>query len=146
MGDSTEEIALSQESIDLLVKKFKKEINSGTSALILLGILNNANKALYGYEISKLLEQNASEKQGAIYPVLRNMVNKGLLDVEMLPSDTGPARKYFNISPLGKAVLNEWINVWQQTKSLVEESLFNDLQQSTDLQQSNDIKRSSNDE
>ena len=112
-----------QDAIDTQVKKFKKELSSGTSALILLSILGNAEKPLYGYEISKLLEQGSSEKQGAIYPVLRNMVAKELLEVEVLPSESGPPRKYFSISPLGKAVLSEWRTTWEQTKRVVEQSL-----------------------
>lgn len=114
-----------QDAIDTQVKKFKKELSSGTSALILLSILDNAEKALYGYEISKLLEQSSSEKQGAIYPVLRNMVAKELLEVEVIPSESGPPRKYFSISPLGKAVLSEWRTTWEQTKKMVEQSLSN---------------------
>lgn len=116
---------LFQDAIDAQVKKFKKELSSGTSALILLSILDNAEKPLYGYEISKLLEQSSSEKQGAIYPVLRNMVAKGLLEVEVIPSESGPPRKYFNISALGKAVLSEWQSIWEQTKKIVELSLSN---------------------
>lgn len=111
--------SIDAELVDAQVKKFKKEINSGTSALILLNILNNADQPLYGYQITKLLEQHSQEKQGAIYPVLRNMCAKGLLVSELLPSESGPARKYFQISPLGKAVLKEWLAVWEQTKQMV---------------------------
>lgn len=108
---------------DLLSKKFRKELSSGTSALILLGILSKAEEPLYGYQISKLLERDSSDKQGAIYPVLRNMVAKGLLEVEVMPSDSGPPRKYFSISPLGRSVLEDWSVIWEHTKKLVDRAV-----------------------
>ncbi len=120
MNDETDTSVENQELIDFQVKKFRKELSSGTSALILLNILNNAEQPLYGYQIAKLLEQHSQEKQGAIYPVLRNMGAKGLLESELVPSESGPARKYFRISPLGKAVLREWMSIWEQTKSMVD--------------------------
>ncbi|GHF11151.1 PadR family transcriptional regulator [Kordiimonas sediminis] len=115
--------ANAEETLELQNKKFRKELNAGTSALILLSLLRKAGKPLYGYEISKLLEKNASDKQGAIYPVLRNMVSKGLLEVDVKPSDSGPPRKYFSISPLGRTVLQEWIKIWAETKNIVDFSI-----------------------
>jgi PadR family transcriptional regulator, regulatory protein PadR len=106
-------------SIDALVKKFSRELNSGTSALVLLSILNNAASPLYGYQIAKLLGHANTEKQGAIYPILRNLEANGLLQSQMQPSESGPPRKYFTISPLGKNVLQEWLAVWYRTQSLV---------------------------
>lgn len=109
--------------IDAQSKKFRKELNAGTSALILLGLLNKADEPLYGYQISKLLERQHADKQGAIYPVLRNMVSKGLLDVEVQPSDSGPPRKYFSISPFGKEVLSEWATIWGLTRDFVDHAI-----------------------
>ena len=111
------------ENLEIHVKKFRKELNSGTSALILLAILGKSERPLYGYEITKLLESHSVEKQGAIYPVLRNMVAKELLEVEVIPSESGPPRKYFSISKHGREVLNEWARVWEETRSFVDLSL-----------------------
>ena len=111
------------DAVDFQVKKFKKELNAGTSALILLNILNASDEPLYGYQIAKKLEQHSKEKHGAIYPVLRNLSAKGLLVSHLVPSPSGPARKYFEISPLGKAVLREWLNIWHQTKDMIELSI-----------------------
>ena len=58
-------------------KKFRKELSSGTAALVLLSILGQAEEPLYGYQIGKLVgageSENALLKQGAIYPVLRSL-------------------------------------------------------------------------
>lgn len=106
--------------IDALTKKFSKELSAGTSALVLLSILHNADKPLYGYQIGKLLN---TDKQGAIYPVLRNLEAKGLLQSETQPSENGPPRKYFTISPLGRAVLAQWLQLWEQTQQLVNQAI-----------------------
>lgn len=106
--------------IDSLTKKFSKELNAGTSALVLLSILRHADKPLYGYQIGRLLN---TDKQGAIYPVLRNMEANGLLHSETQPSESGPPRKYFTISPLGTAVLAQWLQVWEQTEQMVNQAI-----------------------
>jgi len=114
--DLTTEEVLAQQ-----VKKFRKELSSGTMALVLLSILAQAKEPLYGYQIAKLLEHSGSEKQGALYPVLRNLSTKGLLGSKVEPSESGPPRKYFTISKLGRMVLKEWLQIWEQTQSFVEE-------------------------
>lgn len=111
------------EAVEQQVKKFRKELSSGTVALMLLSILSKAKTPLYGYQITKLFEQSSSEKQGALYPVLRNLSAKGLLESEVVPSENGPPRKYFTISTLGRTVLNEWLEIWHQTHAFVNQTI-----------------------
>jgi PadR family transcriptional regulator PadR len=112
-----------EEAVAQQVKKLRKELNSGTVALVLLTVMSKAQEPLYGYQIAKQLESAGGEKQGSLYPVLRNMSTKGLLDSYVVPSDSGPPRKYFQISPLGRAVLKEWLEIWQQTQSFVNHAI-----------------------
>ena len=105
------------------IKKFQKELNTGTVALVLLSILRNAERPLYGYEISKLLGSKHGEKQSAIYPVLRNLADKGLLNATVTPSESGPPRKYFTISELGSSVLLRWQEIWREKQSFVNQFL-----------------------
>jgi len=111
------------EAVEQQVKKFRKELSSGTVALMLLSILAKAKTPLYGYQITKLFEQSSSDKQGALYPVLRNLSTKGLLESEVVPSENGPPRKYFTISTLGRAVLKEWLEIWHQTHAFVNQTI-----------------------
>ncbi len=115
------------EAIEQQVKKFKKELSSGTVALMLLSLLAKAKEPLYGYQIAKLLVHSGTEKQGSIYPVLRNMSAKGLLNSHVVPSESGPPRKYFHISELGKAVLVQWLDIWNQTQGFVNQTIDDDL-------------------
>jgi len=111
-------------STDEETKKFQKELNSGTTALVLLGILGQTSKPMYGYQIAKLIETNVKDitimKLGALYPVLRSLESNGLLDSEVEPSVSGPPRRYYRITETGRETLKKWHEIWEQTKTLVD--------------------------
>jgi PadR family transcriptional regulator PadR len=105
-------------------KKFQKELNSGTAALVLLCILAHADEPMYGYRIAKFMEagdENAPMmKQGALYPVLRSLESNGLLESYVDPSISGPPRRYYKITDSGLATLKNWTKIWDQTKTFVD--------------------------
>ena len=108
-------------------RKFQKELSAGTVALVLLLVLEQADEPLYGYQIAKRLERSAdgalSGKQSALYPVLRNLCASGLLDSEVEPSVSGPPRRYYRITRLGRAVAAEWTQSWTATRRFVDSVL-----------------------
>jgi PadR family transcriptional regulator PadR len=105
-------------------KKFQKELNSGTAALVLLSILAGADEPMYGYRIAKFMEVDDENvpmmKQGALYPVLRSLEGSGLLESHVDPSVSGPPRRYYKITESGIETLKSWIQIWDQTKSFVD--------------------------
>lgn len=109
------------------LKKFEKELSAGTVSLVLLAVLAQAQAPMYGYEIAKRLEQRAggvlSGKHSALYPVLRNLAEAGLLDSRVEPSVSGPPRRYYAITGLGRLVLAEWITAWSATRRYVDSVL-----------------------
>jgi PadR family transcriptional regulator, regulatory protein PadR len=106
------------------VKKFQKELNGGTAALVLLGVLDKATGPMYGYQIAKLIEAQTKDvdimKQGALYPVLRSLEASGQLQSEVEPSVAGPPRRYYKITDFGRRTLAEWIAIWHQTRGFVD--------------------------
>ena len=106
------------------IKKFQKELNGGTAALVLLGVLDKAEGPMYGYQIAKLIESQTKDvdimKQGALYPVLRSLESAELLSSEVEPSVTGPPRRYYRITEPGRQALVKWAEIWGQTRELVE--------------------------
>ena len=108
-------------------KKFQKEINSGTAALVLLATLNSNIEQMYGYQIAKQIEAGRDEipmiKQGALYPVLRSLENSELLKSNVEPSVSGPPRKYYQITDTGKETLVRWSDIWEKTKMFVDSIL-----------------------
>ncbi len=109
-------------------KKFQKELNSGTTALVLLSVLGQASKPMYGYQIAKLIESNAKDipimKLGALYPVLRSLESSGLLESEVEPSVSSPPRRYYRITENGRETLESWREIWDQTKALVDNVIY----------------------
>ncbi len=112
------------------VKKFVKELNSGTVALVLLSIIERADKPLYGYEIAKQLERSSGSelpiKRGTLYPVLRSLQEQGLLKSQVEPSVAGPPRKYYSITEEGRAALAAWRQMWLRTRDFVDSALEQD--------------------
>jgi len=110
-----------------LLRKFRKELNSGIVSLVLLAILDRSAEPLYGYQIAKSIEGNWQEgapvKQGTLYPVLRSMEDGGLLASRVEPSVAGPPRKYYTITDRGRAVLTDWRSAWSQTRDFVDATL-----------------------
>ena len=105
-------------------KKFQKELNAGTSSLVLLSVLSRSREPMYGYQIAKMLEDNGPDlplmKQGTLYPVLRSLEENGLLESIVEPSVSGPPRRYYTITDDGRKSLQEWMEIWKQTKKFVD--------------------------
>jgi PadR family transcriptional regulator, regulatory protein PadR len=109
---------------DSHARKFQKELNGGLVALVLLAVLAASSEDLYGYEIAKRLQRanegDALFKEGTIYPVLRALSANGLATSRIVPSYSGPPRRYYRITDAGRAVLAEWLGIWRQTRDFVD--------------------------
>ena len=105
-------------------RKFQKDLNAGLVALVLLAILASTAEDLYGYEIAKRLQKaNEGEalfKEGTVYPVLRTLAAGGLLTSRVVPSYSGPPRRYYRITDEGRAMLRDWSGIWRQTRAFVD--------------------------
>lgn len=106
------------------VRKFQKDLNGGLVALVLLAVLAVSDEDLYGYEIAKRLQRaNAGEalfKEGTVYPVLRALSAAGLLTSRVVPSYSGPPRRYYRITAEGHLMLSQYRTVWRQTRDFVD--------------------------
>ena len=112
------------EPAEPLLRKFQKELSAGTVSLALLGVLAAAPDPMYGYQIAKRLEQVGdgvlAGKQSALYPVLRNLEAAGLLGSEVEPSVSGPPRRYYRITAVGRDTLRAWADAWRATRDSVD--------------------------
>jgi PadR family transcriptional regulator PadR len=109
---------------DSNAQKFRKELNGGLVGLVLLAVLERSTEDLYGYEIAKRLA-SANDgvsifKEGTIYPVLRALSAGELLTSRIVPSYSGPPRRYYRITPQGRAMLAEWRAIWNETRGFVD--------------------------
>ncbi len=103
--------------------KFHKELSAGIVSLVLLAVLARAKAPMYGYQIARQLDETGegvlSGKQSALYPVLRSLDAARLLASEVEPSVSGPPRRYYRITALGRRVLDEWTYAWTATRDFV---------------------------
>ena len=88
------------------------EMLKGTLEGIVLAILSL--RPAYGYEITaRLREQGFSDiAEGTVYAVLVRIEQKGLVDVEKIPSEKGPPRKVYSLNAQGQEDLEEFWRTW----------------------------------
>ncbi len=89
------------------------EMLKGTLEGIVLAIL--AVRAAYGYEITaRLREQGFTDiAEGTVYALLVRFEQKGLVDVEKVPSEKGPPRKVYTLNAAGQQYLDEFWTSWR---------------------------------
>lgn len=88
------------------------EMLKGTLEGIVLAILTV--RPAYGYEITGWLREQGFDDiaEGTVYALLVRIENKGLVDVEKVPSEKGPPRKVYTINADGTAYLDEFWRTW----------------------------------
>lgn len=68
----------------------------------------------YGYEILSTLEQAGLEGVGdaSVYGTLRRLEQAGHLTSRLEASESGPARKYYVVTPVGREQLRVGAETW----------------------------------
>lgn len=88
------------------------EMLKGVLEGIVLAIL--AGRPAYGYEITARLRELgfADIAEGTVYAVLVRIEQRGLVDVEKVPSEKGPPRKVYTLNTQGQESLDEFWGTW----------------------------------
>jgi PadR family transcriptional regulator, regulatory protein PadR len=94
------------------VGKQMTEMLKGTLEGIVLAVLSV--RPAYGYEITaRLREQGFSDiAEGTVYALLVRIEQRGLVDVEKVPSEKGPSRKVYSLNVQGREYLEEFWRTW----------------------------------
>ena len=94
------------------VGKQVTEMLKGILEGIVLAILSG--RPAYGYEITAWLrEQGFSDiAEGTVYALLVRIEQRGLVDVEKVPSEKGPPRKVYSLNAQGRDYLEEFWRTW----------------------------------
>ncbi len=79
----------------------------------------------YGYELMQRLEDAGlpAGSEASVYLLLKRLKKNDLAVAELVDSDSGPARKVYHATDLGRDVLAEWIEDYQQVALGVEKVL-----------------------
>ncbi len=88
------------------------ELLKGTLEGIVLAFL--AARPAYGYEITAWLREQgfADIAEGTVYALLVRIEQRGLVDVEKVPSEKGPPRKVYTLNERGRHDLAEFWTTW----------------------------------
>ena len=87
---------------------------------LLKGVLDLAVLAVvadedgYGYDVVRRLRAAGLEEVGdaSVYGTLRRLYTAGSLTSYVVPSDEGPHRKYYGVTPHGRAALEHQTKTW----------------------------------
>lgn len=97
--------------------QFKK----GVLELLVLHLLSL--KDFYGYELVDRISQKISISEGTIYPLLRRFKKEGYVLTYLQESESGPPRKYYQLTPRGKLEVESQRKEWESFVRGVEEIL-----------------------
>ena len=88
------------------------EMLKGTLEGVVLALLST--QPAYGYEITAWLRAQgfAEIAEGTVYALLVRVEQKGLVDVEKVPSEKGPPRKVYSLNDEGREHLAEFWRTW----------------------------------
>ena len=103
------------------MSKQATEMLKGTLEGIVVAIL--AGRSAYGYEITAWLRDQGFTDiaEGTIYALLVRIEQRGLVDVEKVPSVKGPPRKVYSLNSQGEEYLNEFWRTWSFLQSRIEQ-------------------------
>ena len=99
------------ESIDIQLKK-------GVLDLCVLALLSRGDS--YAYEIASRLADAIGMGEGTIYPLMRRMQAEGLVETYLVASSSGPSRKYYRLTDVGRTSFAAQRDAWRAFAGAVE--------------------------
>ena len=71
--------------------------------------------------LERLGSTDFATREGTLYPLLSKMRRDGLLDYAWRESTAGPPRKYYRLTTLGRAQLDEFRTYWASLTALIDD-------------------------
>ena len=100
------------------IEKTKAQMKKGVLELCILSIISG--KEVYASDIlDELKSSQLIVVEGTLYPLLTRLKNEGLLSYRWEESKSGPPRKYYEITEIGKTVLKELDISWKEMTKAV---------------------------
>ena len=96
------------------------QLRKGVLEFAILSAL--AGRRLYGYELVRTLGDIDSLviSEGTIYPILNRLKREEYVDTTIEESSEGPARKYYQLTPRGRAQLQRMNDHWGRLREGIE--------------------------
>lgn len=94
------------------IENTQAQMRKGVLEYCILSVLSSGDA--YPTEIiKKMKEAKLVVVEGTLYPLLTRLKNMGLLSYRWEESTTGPPRKYYKLTPVGKQFLKELDATWE---------------------------------
>ncbi len=71
------------------------------------------NRDYYGYELVEEISKKVDIAEGTIYPILRRLTQENYFETYLQESNSGPPRKYYRITKLGRKVQGDELIHWK---------------------------------
>jgi len=89
------------------------QLKKGVLGLCILHLI--AEQEIYGYEVMKRVQHEFPDiYEGSIYAVLRRLAADGCAMTVLRASDAGPMRKYYQITNVGRQLLDDTLLEWRK--------------------------------
>ena len=99
----------------------KAEFLKGTLDMLILKIV--AMGPIHGYAIAQRVQQISREffqlQQGSLYPALHRLEDRGWLEAEWRPTDTGRDAKFYALTKVGRKQLEAEVANWERLTAAV---------------------------
>jgi PadR family transcriptional regulator PadR len=97
------------------------QLKKGALELCVLALL--ARGESYAYEIASALAAGVGMGEGTIYPLMRRMQDDRLVETRLAESNSGPPRKYYRLTPAGRAAFAAQKREWRTFTDAVNQLL-----------------------
>lgn len=116
-------------NIEKELDKKKVQLRRGILELCVMSIISEGE--IYSSDIIVQLKEHSELelKEGTLYPLLMRLKNSGLLHYNWRESKSGPPRKYYHITDMGREFLEGLLATWHNLVRAVDNSTKNLMNQ-----------------
>ena len=101
------------------LQNWRTQLRKGLLDLCVLNFLDR--REYYGYDLVQDLKQidGLQMREGNVYPILARLQEDALVTSDVRPSENGPPRKYFTITPAGRRAVRDMNRHWERIELAV---------------------------
>lgn len=100
------------------------QLRKGVAEFCILGLLETA--PMYGWELAaRLQDMEIIASIGTLYPLLTRLRDRGSVTTVTVPSDSGPPRKYYSLTDVGRVELKRFRDQWRALIETVNNAIGN---------------------
>jgi PadR family transcriptional regulator PadR len=96
------------------------QLRRGVLEFCVLALLGDTER--YGFEIVRALAEadGLVTSEGTLYPLLARLRRDGVVETTWRESPSGPPRRYYRLTPAGRAALTAFLAEWTRFRTSVD--------------------------